>query len=294
LNLLRAATLCVRDPEATAARYAAWMDYRILERGTIEADAARAWSAPAVEGRSYVVCGPASGAEVYIRFVQADPPPDYRPLRSFGWAAIEICVQDTLAVAQRLAASPFDIIGPPRTLDGLSDIYPMQVRGPDDEIVYLTQIRAQPPGERLAVAESFIDRLFILVLACSDLTCAQAWLSEQLGLVARPTIALRYTMLSKAFDLPIEEKHHIATGGHEQDTFLEFDQYPPAATPRPRRDGDLPPGVALVTLEHPDLDGLRIAWLSAPKARRGLIYGGRRTGLVRGPDGALIELIARD
>src|SRR5690606_18824638 len=97
--------------------------------------------------------------------------PEYAPLRTFGWAAIEICVQDTLTTFARMSEPdcPFEVIGPPRELDGMPMIFPMQVKGPDGEIVYLTQIRSDPPGMALPRAESAIDRLFILVLACSDL-----------------------------------------------------------------------------------------------------------------------------
>jgi hypothetical protein len=229
---------------------------------------------------------------VLIRFIQADPPETYRPLRTFGWSAMEICVSDTLAVERRLRGSPFEVIGPPRELDGMPEIFPMQVRGPDDEIVYLTQIRGQPAGTRLPVAQSLIDRLFIMVLASSNLGETRRWFAEDLGLVAHGEVALRYTMLSKAFDLPEETKHVIATGGHDIDTFLEFDQYPAAATPRPVEPGQLPPGIAMVTLEHPDLDSVTVDWLSPPQARTGAVYGGRRQGVARCPDGALVELVA--
>ncbi len=289
MNLLRAATLSVVDPEATAARYAQWLDYEIVERGEVAPDLAGSWGAPAAAGRAFVVCRPASGAEVFLRLVQADPAPDYRPLRSFGWAAIEISVQDTLAVAARMAESPFEIIGPPRELDGMPEIFPMQVQGPDGEIVYLTQIRADPKGVRLAAAQSPIDRLFILVLATSDLDAARAWFDQSLGLAVGPEVALRYTMINKAFDLPIEDKHRIATAGHEIDVFLELDQYPAAATPRTRAAGDLPPGIAIATLSHPDLAS--VTGERAPARRDGVIYAGRPSVTVAGPDGSLVELI---
>ncbi len=292
MNLLRAATLTVRDPETTAARYAEWMDYEVVERGALGADLAASWGAPAAAGRPFVVCRPASGAQVYLRFVAGFPPAGYQPLRTFGWAALEICVADTLAVEGRLRASPFTIIGPPRELDGMPEIFPMQVRGPDDEIVYLTQIRAQPPGVRLAAAGSLIDRLFILVLASADLGATSRWFAERLGLNAHPEVAIRYTMLSKAFDLPPETKHRIATGGHDLDVFLEFDQYPPEAEARPRAAGDLPPGIALVTLAHPDLDAVSGDWLSPPRARAGVIYGDRRQAVACAPDGTLVELVS--
>jgi hypothetical protein len=292
VNLLRAATLTVRDPEVSAARYAVWMDYEVVERGALGAGLAASWGAPAAAGRPFVVCRPASGAEVYLRFVAGRPPEDYRPLRTFGWAALEICVADTLAVERRLRDSPFTIIGPPRELDGMPEIFPMQVRGPDDEIVYLTQIRAQPQGARLAAAESPIDRLFILVLASSDLGATSKWFADHLGLISHPEVAIRYTMLSKAFDLPPDTRHRIATGGHDLDVFLEFDQYPPGGAPRSREAGDLPPGIALVTLAHPDLEAVSADWLSPPRDREGVIYAGRRQGVTRAPDGTMIELVS--
>ncbi len=291
MNLLRAATLTVADPKTTAARYSQWLDYTVVEQGRVDPDLAASWGAPASSDREMVVCRPASGADVFLRFVQGDPPADYRPLRTFGWAAIEICVSDTLAVAERMAASPFEVIGPPRELDGMPEIFPMQVRGPDHEIVYLTQIRSQPQGVRLAQAQSLIDRLFILVLASEDLSATRAWFAEKLGLTVHGEVAIRYTMISKAFDLPQETKHTIATAGHDIDTFLEFDQYPDAATPRPQQPGELPPGIALATLTHPGLDAVTAPFVTPPHPRAGAIYGGRQCAVVRTPDGALVELI---
>ncbi len=291
MNLLRAATLTVADPDATAARYGQWLDYTIVERGRVDAELAASWGAPASADREMVVCRPASGSDVFLRFVQGEPLADYRPLRTFGWAALEICVADTLAVAERMASSPFEVIGPPRELDGMPEIFPMQVRGPDDEIVYLTQIRSQPKGVRLAQAQSLIDRLFILVLASSDLTATRAWFAERLGLNVHGEVAIRYTMISKAFDLPPDTKHIIATAGHEIDTFLEFDQYPDEATPRPCWPDQLPPGIAVATLTHPDLDAVTAPFITAPRPRADAIYGGRRCAVVHTPDGALAELI---
>ena len=294
MNLLRAATLAVADPDATAARYVEWMGYQVVERGQIEADLADSWGAPAMAGRLYVVCRPASGAEVWLRLVQVQPPADYRPLRTYGWAALEICVEDTLAVAERMEASPFTVIGPPRELDGMPEIFPMQVRGPDDEIVYLTQIRSQPKGVRLAQAQSLIDRLFILVLACSDLAASRAWFAQALGLAVQPEVPIRYTMLSRAFDLPLETRHRIATAGHEIDVFLEFDQYPDGAEARACGEGELPPGVCMVTLAHPDLAAVAAGSIRPPQARRSAIYQGRAAAVVRAPDKVLVELVSLD
>ena len=61
---------------------------------------------------------------MFLRFVEGDAPESLVPLRTFGWAALEICVQNVLAVNERLRSSPFEIIGPPRENEGLPSILP--------------------------------------------------------------------------------------------------------------------------------------------------------------------------
>jgi catechol 2,3-dioxygenase-like lactoylglutathione lyase family enzyme len=292
MHLIRAATLVTPDPDATAALYGRWMDYTVVEQGEISAELAASWGAPGAAGRRFTVCRPASGQPVYLRFVQGEAEPDYRPLTTYGWAAIEICVQDVFAVEARLKASPFEIIGPPAPLDGMPNIVAMQVRGPDGEVVFLTQILSPTfPEFDLPQAQSLIDRLFILVLACSDLEGAKAQLADALNLVAGPTIALAYGVLSDAFGLAPDHKHSIATLSHGRDVFLEVDQYPQNASARPQGFGAVPPGVAMATFVHPDFDALAGPWITPPHAPAGAIYGGARAATMRGPDGALIEIV---
>ena len=269
MHLLRAATLITPDPEATGATYARWLDYRLVERGEVDAGLAQSWGAPAMDGRAYAVCAPASGSQVYLRFVQGETPPAYVPLRTYGWAAIELCVSDVLAVDARMRASPFEIIGTPRRVGGLPTIFPMQVKGPDQEIVFLTQILGDPPKQDLPRAQSLIDKPFILVLACSDVEASNRWFETALKLQAGRSIDLAYTMLSKAFGLEPNHIHRITTLTHGRDVFLETDQYPPAATPRPQAPGELPPGVAMATLHHPDFDALEGPWITRPVPREG-------------------------
>ena len=243
MKLLRAATLTVPDCESAAARYVRWFDYAVVERGLVPDDLAASWGAPASAGRRFVVAQPASGAEVFLRFVEGDPAPDYLPLRTFGWAAIEICVQDVLAVNTRMMESPFEIIGPPKKLEGLPTIFPMQVKGPDREIVFLTEINGDPPDQVLPRAASLIDKLFILVLACSDLRASTRWFDEHLRLDAGREFDLVYSVINGAFDLPPDTQHTLLTMTHDRDVFLELDQYPEQTTHRAGQAGALPPGI---------------------------------------------------
>jgi catechol 2,3-dioxygenase-like lactoylglutathione lyase family enzyme len=296
MKLLRAATLTVADLEAAQRRYADYMDHVTVETGRLPEALAQAWGAPASAGLPYAVMAPSSGTPIYLRLVQQPPHTDFEPLKTYGWAAIEICVQDVLATNERLKGGPFEVIGPPREIDGLPAIYPMQVKGPDGEIVYLTQIRTDLPAYDLPRAATPIDKLFIFVLACSDMHASIRFAEEKLGLSLGRDMEIVYTMLANAFGTPHERLYTISTVIHERDVFLEFDQLPPMATPRPQHRGMLPPGVAMGSLLVPDFDA-RVdrfqSWLIAPPATYdGPIYDGRRAATMRGPDGALFELVA--
>ena len=205
MKLMRAATLSVADLDRSVDLYTQWLDYSVEERGKIDNGLAASWGCPAAEGRRSAVLRPASGRDIFIRVVENEPHPAFVPLRSFGWAAIEICVRDVLQVNERMLNSPFEIIGPPREIEGLDAIYPMQVKGPDGEIVYFTQIRDDLPAFDLPRAEAPIDRLFILVLACSEMNASLDWLEEHLGFaVGTPGFRGRFggwnSLASRDFD----------------------------------------------------------------------------------------------
>jgi hypothetical protein len=79
---------------------------------------------------------------------------------------------------------------------------------------------------------------------------------------------------------------------HGRDVFLELDQYPAAATPRPALHGHLAPGISIATLKHPEFDLLEGPWITPPSVHAGVIYGGARAGTKRAPDGTLLEIVA--
>ncbi|MGF7153407.1 VOC family protein [Novosphingobium gossypii] len=292
MTLLRCATHTVRNVVEAAERYARWLDYTVVEEGAVSDDLAASWQAPASAGKPYVLMRPASGSDVLLRFVEGDPVPDYAPIRTYGWAAIEICVSDVEAVNRRMIEAPdFEVIGPPKPLDGFPTVKPMQVRGPDLETVYLTEIRVNGAEHGLPTPRSLVDRPFILVLACSDLEKSIAWVRDVLGFDMIDPVSIHYSMISLAFDLPAGEKVALVTAKYEGETFLELDQYPQAATPRPQVPGALPPGVSICTINVPDFSRLEGHWAVPPQVREGPLYNGAKVGLLRMPDGALLEVI---
>lgn len=292
MHLLKAGTISVADLGRSRELYEQWLDYRTLERGKVAPALAASWGAPGAAGAPYAVLQPASGADILLRLVQAPPAPGFKPLVTYGWAALEFCVQDVLAVNERMQRSPFEIIGPPRRIEGLDAIHPMQVKGPDGEICYFTQINSDLPEFTLPRAKAFIDHLFINVLAASDMRAVQRWMVRRLGFaVGREAMEIVYTMLAKAFGTPMDQLYTISTMVHGKDVFLEVDQMPPQATPRPRHAGLLPPGVAMTTFKIADLDAVTAPFIAPPEAYDGALCQGCRSAAVEGPDGTLFELL---
>jgi len=295
VHLIRCATLTVSSLESAEA-YVQHLDYDRIESGVISQKLAASWQAEKLAGANYVVLRPSSGANIYIRMIEQPAPKTYKPLISYGWAAIEICTQDTHAVNQRMQkASGFEIIGKPKELDGVPAIFPMQIKGPNQEVVYLTQIRDDLPDYDLPRAESFIDKIFILVLACSDINAEGQWFEKHLGLSKGRTMELNYKMINTAFGLPDGTKHKLATLRHGRDVFLEIDQYPESAKIRETQPGYLPPCVAIGSFHHPEFTNLEDIndgfWLSEPEYHVGVIYAGKKSACLRTPSGTLIEMI---
>jgi hypothetical protein len=290
---LRAATLTVADIATATDRYSRWFDYSCLEQGVIAPDLAEAWAAPQAAGSRYAVLRPASGLAVDLRLVERPAVAGFSAMATPGWTALEVCVADVHATHARLQGSPFVVVGPPNAIATLPTIHPMQVEGPDGEFVFLTEILPGGAAEGLPAAHAPIDTLFICVLGCQDRGACAQWFAQQLGLIIAPPLAIPYRTLSRAFGLPSDTLHTICTASRDGRLFLELDQYPVGRAPRAALPGDLVPGVALVTLWHDRLDTIPGPWLTPPAVRDGAIYDGRRVGVLRMPEGALVELVER-
>lgn len=290
-NIIRCATVTVRDVEAASNNYEQWFAYRIVEIGEVDAELAQSWGAPGCAGRAFRLLQPASGADSFIRLIEGDAAPEEPPMLTLGWSAMEIAIEDVFAANDSLQGSPFAIIGPPKPMESLPTIHPMQVRAPDGELSFLTQILSREPNNGLPRPQSFIDHIFIMVAGCTDADATYAWFEEQIGIEPRMTLEMTYRLINEAFGLPLSNKIRMRTGKAQGLVCFEFDTLPAGAGPRARPDGALPIGIGLVSVAHPDLDSIPGPWLAPPARHSGSLYGGRRAGTLSGPDGILVEVI---
>lgn len=293
LTAIVAVTLTVSDLPAAEHAYSHWLSYRVVEQGLVAPETARAWGAPLAEGRRYALLQPASGEPVYLRLVQSAPTPGFAPMKTHGWNSNEILVQDPDALAARFAApdSPFRVIGPPQPLGSSPRVRAMQAIGPAGELNYFTRI--PPEGGTLikTPAKSPVDRTFIVVLGGPSMPAMRAFYADGLGMSVTEPYRTTVNVLQQAWNLPLDTQFTLALVPISPGFLIELDEYPAAAAPRPVRNGDLPPGIAMVSFSVRSLNARQLDWVVAPEPRSVLPYHGQRSGVLRGAAGEWIELI---
>lgn len=282
----------VPDLARAVAAYRGSLRLDLVEQGVVPEDLARSWGCPANAGSPYAMLRPASGAPCWFRLVQQPAHPDFRPTRSYGWAAFETTVEDVWHWPDALPCDQFTVVGPPKKLENIEPAFiPMQVLGTGHEMVYLNQVLGDLPDLDLPRAQAPVDRIFIVVLAAPDRERSVAWYADALGLERGSDYTLPYTMINSAFGLPDGTQTTITMVRSGRMPVIEVDDYPAAATVRPRHAGMLPPGNAVVTLAVRDLGSCQVDWLANPAARYGPVYEGRRAATAIGPAGELVELV---
>ncbi|MDJ0977646.1 MAG: hypothetical protein QNI87_03845 [Erythrobacter sp.] len=264
----------------------------LVEQGELAADLAESWGTPANAGSRYAVLRPQSGAPCWFRLVEQPSHPDFRPTRTYGWAAFETTVEDVWHWPDALPEDLFEIVGPPKVLENIEPAFiPMQALGPGREMIYLNQVLGQMPGTDLPRAASPVDKIFIVVLATPDRERSIAWYVDNLGLTRGSDYTLPYSMINDAFDMPPETQTTITMVQQERMPIVEVDDYPERATVRARHEDHLSPGNALVTLAVKSIDDCKLDWITLPATREGALYDGRRAATAIGDGGELVEVV---
>lgn len=291
LGRITTVTISAPDLPAAAAAYQRHLGYRVVDDGALGRDVARGWGRPALAGQRCLLMEPASGADTWLRFVQGPAYVSYEPLACVGWNAAEIIVRDVDSLAERLAGSPFRIIGPPADLSFSDKIRAVQVVGPAREVLYLTEIKEKLAAFDTPVAASDVDRVFIVILGGDRLEALQDYYHQQFGVERAPVMPSVVSVISASYGLPRDHKHRIAALRVGGQCYIEADQMPPQVEPRPCAPGHLPPAIAMVSFEVERLPDPLPSALGPAQRVMGLPYQGRRTRSCVGAAGELVELI---
>ena len=230
LSAIIAVTLTVPDLPTAEEAYSRWLGYRVVDRGLVSHALAAGWGAPRAEGRRYALLQPSSGEPVYLRIVQSPPTPGFEVMKTHGWNANEILVEDPDELARQLAGSPFRIVGAPRPLSTSPAVRAMQVIGPAGELNYLTRIPADGSSVFIKTpAKSFVDRTFIVVLGGPSMAALQAFYRDTLGLKVTEAVAASINVLQDAYGMPATAQFPLAIVAISDGFLVELDEYPVTA-----------------------------------------------------------------
>lgn len=272
--------------------YSRLLDYRVRERGRLSGELAASWAAPRMAGKRYLLMSSDAAPDVLLRAIESKPVAGYRPLTTYGWNAIEIVAEDTDRLRARFEGGPFNVVGEPAFLGGYPTIKAFQVRGRANEIVYLTAETGDRSRSPLPAPGGEVGRIFIMVVAGPDIHVLNDWYSTHFNLTPGAVRERNVGVLTRAQELPADRKLPITTVRlAQQGNLLELDGYSEKARPRTTLRGELPPGVALVSVAVRNLDAVKLDYLAPPRLRKGALYGARRSATVRGAAGELLELI---
>lgn len=287
LKRIKMATLAVPNVEEIGALYSSWLGYATVQKGTVPEQLAASWGAPKSAGRPYIIMQPESGSDVYIRAVEIDPVPGYKAMTTWGWNAVEIIVDDPDGVYKKLQDSPFTLLGEPKGLNNYPSIRATQFRGPSEDVLYLTAETGDRSNSLLPRPGAFVGRIFIMVLAGPDIQALQDFYADTFKMERGPIRNSPVELINRAQGIALDSERPITiVRMADHGNILELDGYGDHTGPRPSNEGQLPPGIAMTSIEVESLDALNLDTIAAPVTEYGT-----RTATVVGPAGELLELI---
>jgi len=292
ITRIKMGTMSATDLKPVEDRFQRWLGYSVVERGKVSEVLSSSWGTPGMAGRDYILMQPEGGSDVFIRAVQIDEVSGFRGMTTFGWNCFEIVVDDVYALNDKLQDSPYKIIGGPASLGGnIASIHAMQMIGPSQEVIYLTE-QTDPDSTLLPDPGGLVGRIFILVLGGEDVPAIMNFYGSKFSIPVGSPNEGSNALVNTALGLPEDYKLQMGfMPMGEPGNFLEIDGYPASAGPRPRSQGQLPPGNSLSSFSVNDLDELDVDYISPPVQDSSLAYGGHRCATFVGPAGELTELI---
>ena len=268
LTRIASFTVAVENLDRSIAAYQSALGYVLRRRSVIGSRTAAGWHAPQLEGRQWAMLGAPTGDPAALRLIEQPRTTGYDAVRSVGWTAIEIAVEDPYALAASLANSPFRVVVPPRPLPWDAEFHAMQVLGPDDELLYFTRLPAERVVLDIRGARCAVDRAFIAVQGCRDVDATLQFYRDQLGTPTQEGGQTRVQIINERFGLSTDHLTRLGIVKLPQDFLIEVDAYPAAAVARVQATGWLPPGISMVSFED---DSITVP------------------ALLQGPDGEWIE-----
>jgi predicted enzyme related to lactoylglutathione lyase len=242
-------TILTHDLSKSAAMYISAFGWQ--NKGSeylLRAEEADRWQATDLTGAKVLeVCGINGG----VRFIESTSHQNPLPLRTFGWSALEICVDDVHKYVAQAVEAGFEVINEAVPLSGTAKPLPLiaaQLAGINGEVVYITQILSEVPNFELPDVSKESGSIFICVLGASDLEKSREVLEANFEVRRASDREVAIRVINRVYEKPLETLHRLSSLQLAGRNAIEIDQLPIQGEKREKLAGNLPAGISVVTV----------------------------------------------
>ena len=242
-------TILTHDLSKSAAMYISAFGWQ--EKGSeylLSADEANRWQATNLIGaRVLEVCGINGG----VRFIESTTYQNPLPLRTFGWSALEICVDDVHKYVAQAVEAGFEVLNEAVPLSGTAKPLPLiaaQLAGINGEVVYITQILSEVPNFELPDVSKESGSIFICVLGASDLAKSREVLESNFEVRRASDREVAIRVINRVYEKSLDSLHRLSSLQLAGRNAIEIDQLPNEGAQREKLASNLPPGISIVTV----------------------------------------------
>jgi hypothetical protein len=263
-------TILTHDLVKSAQMYISAFGWQINESEyELRVEEASRWQAKDLAGARVLEVNGINGG---IRFIESDRYKNPLPLRTFGWSALEVCVDDVHKYVAHAVAAGFVVMNEAVPLSGSAKPLPLiaaQLAGMNGEVVYITQILSEVPNFELPDVSKESGSIFICVIGASDLEKSREVLETNFEVRRASDREVGIKVINRVYGKPLETLHRLSSLQLAGRNAIEIDQLPVEGAQREVAPGYLPPGISIVTV-------------------RGSVA---ETKMIQLPDNALLEIL---
>jgi predicted enzyme related to lactoylglutathione lyase len=263
-------TILTHDLPASAQMYISAFGWQIKESEyELRVEEASRWQAKDLAGARVLEVYGINGG---VRFIESDQYQNPLPLRTFGWSALEICVDDVHKYVAQAVAAGFVVMNEAVPLSGSAKPLPLiaaQLSGINGEVVYITQILSEVPNFELPDVSKESGSIFICVLGASDLEKSREILESNFEVRRASDREVGIKVINRVYKKPLDTLHRLSSVQLAGRNAIEIDQLPVEGEQRELIAGYLSPGISIVTV-------------------RGSVA---ETKMIQLPDNALLEIL---
>ena len=242
-------TILTHDLSKSAAMYISAFGWQAKgAKYLLRAEEAGRWQATDLNGASVLeVCGINGG----VRFIKSSTYQNPLPLRTFGWSALEICVDDVHKYVAQAVKAGFEVLNEAVPLSGTAKPLPLiaaQLAGINGEVVYITQILSEVPNFELPDVSKESGSIFICVLGASDLEKSRDVLESNFEVRRASDREVAIRVINRVYEKPLETLHRLSSLQLAGRNAIEIDQLPVEGKQREVAPNNLAPGISVVTV----------------------------------------------